>query len=38
VASKADRMGLRHAPMAFMEQGIAVLSSVLHHSALPKGR
>ena len=27
---KADRMGLRHAPMAFTEQGIAMLSSVLN--------
>jgi hypothetical protein len=30
VISKADRMGLRHAPMAFTEQGVAMLSSVLH--------
>jgi hypothetical protein len=30
VTSKADRMGLRHAPMAFSEQGIAMLSSVLN--------
>ena len=30
VTSKADRMGLRHAPMAFTEQGIAMLSSVLN--------
>jgi hypothetical protein len=30
VTSKADRMGLRHPPMAFTEQGIAMLSSVLH--------
>ena len=29
VTSKADRMGLRHAPMAFTEQGVAMLSSVL---------
>ena len=29
VTSKADRMGLRHPPMAFTEQGIAMLSSVL---------
>jgi hypothetical protein len=27
--SKSDRMGLRHAPMAFTEQGVAMLSSVL---------
>lgn len=30
VISKADRMGLRHPPMAFTEQGIAMLSSVLN--------
>ena len=29
VISKADRMGLRHPPMAFTEQGVAMLSSVL---------
>lgn len=29
VTSKADRMGLRHPPMAFTEQGVAMLSSVL---------
>ena len=29
MTSKSDRMGLRHAPMAFTEQGIAMLSSVL---------
>jgi len=29
VTSNADRMGLRHAPMAFTEQGVAMLSSVL---------
>ena len=29
VTSKADRMGLRHSPMAFTEQGVAMLSSVL---------
>ncbi|NOY83192.1 MAG: ORF6N domain-containing protein [Kiritimatiellaeota bacterium] len=27
--SNADRMGLRHPPMAFTEQGVAMLSSVL---------
>jgi hypothetical protein len=27
-ASNADRMGLRHPPMAFSEQGVAMLSSV----------
>ena len=27
--SKSDRMGLRHKPMAFTEQGVAMLSSVL---------
>jgi hypothetical protein len=27
--SKADRMGLRYAPLAFTEQGVAMLSSVL---------
>jgi len=30
VASKADRMGLRHPPMAFTEQGVAMVSSVLN--------
>ena len=30
VTSKADRMGLRHPPMAFTEQGVAMLSSVLN--------
>jgi hypothetical protein len=30
VISKSDRMGLRHAPMAFTEQGVAMLSSVLN--------
>jgi len=30
VTSNADRMGLRHAPMAFTEQGVAMLSSVLN--------
>ena len=30
VTSKSDRMGLRHAPMAFTEQGVAMLSSVLN--------
>jgi hypothetical protein len=30
VTSKADRMGLRHRPMAFTEQGVAMLSSVLN--------
>ena len=29
VTSKADRMGLRHPPMAFTEQGVAMLSAVL---------
>ena len=29
VISKADRSGLRHPPMAFTEQGVAMLSSVL---------
>ncbi len=29
VMSKADRQGLRHPPMAFTEQGVAMLSSVL---------
>ena len=29
VTSKADRMGLRYAPMAFTEQGVAMLSTVL---------
>jgi hypothetical protein len=30
VTSNADRMGLRYAPMAFTEQGVAMLSSVLN--------
>jgi len=30
VTSKSDKMGLRHKPMAFTEQGVAMLSSVLH--------
>ena len=30
MTSTADRMGLRHAPMAFTEQGVAMLSSVLN--------
>jgi hypothetical protein len=30
VTSKADRMGLRYPPMAFTEQGVAMLSSVLN--------
>ncbi len=30
VTSISDRMGLRYAPMAFTEQGVAMLSSVLH--------
>jgi len=30
VTSNADRKGLRHAPMASTEQGVAMLSSVLH--------
>ncbi len=29
VISKGDRIGLRHPPMAFTEQGVAMLSSVL---------
>ena len=29
VTSKADKMGLRYPPMAFTEQGVAMLSSVL---------
>lgn len=29
VISNADKMGLRHPPMAFTEQGVAMLSSVL---------
>lgn len=29
MTSKGDRMGLRHAPMAFTKQGVAMLSSVL---------
>jgi hypothetical protein len=30
VMSNSDRMGLRYAPMAFTEQGVAMLSSVLN--------
>ena len=30
VTSKADRMGLRYVPMAFTEQGVAMLSSILN--------
>lgn len=30
MTSKADRMGLRYPPMAFTEQGVAMLSSVLN--------
>ena len=30
VTSISDRMGLRHTPMAFTEQGVAMLSSVLN--------
>jgi len=29
VTSNEDKMGLRHPPMAFTEQGVAMLSSVL---------
>ncbi len=29
MTSKSDRMGLRYKPMAFTEQGVAMLSSVL---------
>ncbi len=31
MTSKADRIDLRHAPMAFTEQGVAMLSSVLNN-------
>ncbi|MEK7270245.1 MAG: ORF6N domain-containing protein [Planctomycetota bacterium] len=30
VISNSDKMGLRHAPMAFTEQGVAMLSGVLN--------
>ena len=30
MTSNSDRMGLRHRPMAFTEQGVAMLSSVLN--------
>ena len=30
VTSNSDKMGLRYKPMAFTEQGVAMLSSVLH--------
>jgi hypothetical protein len=33
VTSKSDKMALRHRPMAFTEQGVAMLSSVLNASA-----
>ena len=29
MTSNKDKMGLRHPPMAFTEQGVAMLSSVL---------
>ena len=29
-SNSGDRMGLRHTPMAFTEQGVAMLSSVLN--------
>ena len=32
VTSNSDKMGLRYAPMAFTEQGIAMLSSVINNS------
>jgi len=30
VTSKKDKIGLRYSPMAFTEQGVAMLSSVLN--------
>ncbi len=33
VISNLDKMGLRHSPMAFTEQGVAMLSSVLRSKA-----
>lgn len=30
MTSKSDKMGLHHAPMAFTEQGVAMISSVLN--------
>ena len=30
MTSNSDKMGLRHAPMAFTEQGVAMLSGVLN--------
>ena len=30
VTSNSDKMGLRHAPMAFTEQGVAMLATVLN--------
>ena len=36
VISKADRRGLRHPPMAFTEQGVAMLSSVLRSKRAAK--
>lgn len=36
VISKADRTGLRHPPMAFTEQGVAMLSAFCEVSALLK--
>ena len=32
VTSNSDRMGLRYPPMAFTEQGVAMLSSILNSS------
>ena len=37
VTSKKDKIGLRYSPMAFTGQGVAMLSSVLKHSASMAG-
>ncbi len=34
VTSNSDRLGLRHSPMAFSEQGVAMLSSVQERRAV----
>lgn len=36
VTSKADKKGLRYAPYAFTEQGVAMLSAVLHSAKAVK--
>jgi len=36
VTSKADRKGLRYVPMAFTEQGVAMLSSAISYRSLDR--